>query len=185
MELIVESPWPAIIVGVLLLMLLGVAYINTRRRGLVTAAGCVLAGVLLLVLMEMFVVTEREEVEQTLEELAVALETNDIDAVVAHLAPNAMAIRAAAMTYLPMVRVSDANVGNDLQVTINRLTSPPTARAEFTGRLSFDKQSGPDAVPYNNFVQKFSLKLEKRDERWLLSSYETSRPGQGGEPLAP
>jgi hypothetical protein len=185
MELLLESPWPALFVGIPVLVLLAIAYTNTRQRRLLTAAGCVLVGMLLMVLLEMFVVTEREAVEQTLEAVAQALESNDLEAVLAHLSPEAASIRAAAMTYLPGVRVSDANVGNDLEVTINRLTSPPTARAEFTGRISFDKQSGPQAVPYNNFVRKFAIKLERSGQQWLLSSYETSQPGRAMDPDEP
>jgi hypothetical protein len=183
MSLLVESPWPAISAGVLALVLLAIAYANTRRRGLLAAGGGVIALMALLVLLELVVVTEREAVEQTLDSVAAALETNDVDAVMVYLAPDATRIRAAVQGYLPSVTITDAKVGNDLKVTINRLTSPPTARAEFTGRISFDTQAGARSMPYSNLVRKFAIKLQKRHEAWLLSDYETTQPGRGMEPL--
>jgi hypothetical protein len=181
MQWLLESPWPALGIGAVVIALLVVTWQNTRRRGLLTAMGAVLACVLLLLLIEWAVVTDQEAVEQTLEEMATALESNDPNQVLSHLAPDATQMRSAASHYLPSVTISDANVGNDLKVTVNRLTTPITARAEFTGRLTFEKQPRNE-MPYNNFVRKFSIRLRKEGDRWLLLDYETS--DLGGRPTA-
>lgn len=177
MEMLLESPWPYIWTGVLALVLLGVAFFNTRHPKLLSAMAGVLVVTLLLVLMEWAVVTDRESVENTLEDVALALESNDLDRVMAYMSPTAGNIRNHAQMFLPRIEVSDANVGGDLKVTINRLTSPPTARAEFTGRISFKGRSPGEAFPYDNFVRKFAIKLRQSGDGWLLDEYESQDIG--------
>jgi hypothetical protein len=125
----------------------------------------------LLLAVEWLVVTDREHVSNTLEDVADALETNDLDLVMGFIAPEATRLRSDAQTYLPNIVIRDANIGGDLEVTVNRLTNPPTARATFTGRLT-GASRGPDRWPHENFVRKFTLKLRQEEDRWLLTDYE-------------
>lgn len=172
MTMFLESPWPALVVGALALGLLGVAYHNTGHPRLRLAIIAAVGVTLLMLLVQWLVVTEREAVSDTLEQMAVALESNQIDAVLGYLAPDAGAIRTDAQRYLPGVEISDANIGGDLQVTVNRLTNPPTARATFTGRISGVNRSPAERSPYENFVRPFTLTLRQEGDRWLITGYE-------------
>ena len=71
--------------------------------------------------------------------------------------------------YLRQTKVSKANIGSDLKITVNRLTSPPTARATFTGRLEAQFELG-GATPLN-YVGRFTLELELDDGRWVIVEY--------------
>jgi hypothetical protein len=124
-----------------------------------------------MLVVERLVVTPREAIADTLEELALALETNHIENAMAFLAPDGEQIRRDAQHYLPGVTISDANIGGDLDVVINRLTNPPTARATFTGRIS-GVNKGLDRSPYENFVRRFTLLLRRDGDRWLVTGYE-------------
>jgi hypothetical protein len=172
MDAFLESPWPALGLGALALALLGVAWHNTRDRRLLQAMLGVIAVMLLLLLIQWLVVTDREAVAHALEETAQALESNDLNRVLAHLAPEGDRIRADAQRYLPHVEISDANIGGDLEVTVNRLTSPPSARATFTGRITGVNRIPGETIPYDNFVKKFTLKLREGDSGWLITDYE-------------
>ena len=166
-----ESPWPALWLGLLAEVLLGVAWYQTGNKRLFQAMAGALVVMLLLLALELLVVTDREAVSNTLEATASALETNDLNQVTAFLAPDATKLRADAERYLPNLMVRDANIGGDLEVTVNRLTNPPTARATVTGRINAASR-GAERLPYENFVRKFTLKLRQEGDRWLLTDYE-------------
>jgi len=172
MTALLESPWPAIVVGVMAAGLLGVAYHNTGNPRLRWAMAGTLAAVLLLLLVEWLVVTDREAIADTLEDVAVALETNDLDAVLAYLAPEGDRIRLDAQRYLPAFEISDANVGGDLEVVVNRVTNPRTARVTFTGRISGASRNLAERSPYENFVRPFTLRLREDEDRWLITDYD-------------
>ncbi len=87
MNAFLESAWPALGLGLLALALLGVAWHNTRHRRLPHAMLGVVVAMLLLLLVQWLVVTDREAVANSLEEMAQALESNDLNRVMAHLAP--------------------------------------------------------------------------------------------------
>jgi hypothetical protein len=176
MTMFLESPWPAIVIGAAALGLLGVAYQNTGQPRLRTAMFGVPVVVLALLLVEWLIVTQREAISNTLEDMAVALESNQLEAVMAYLAPEAAKIRSDAQQYLPGVEISDANIGGDLQVVVNRLTNPPSARATFTGRISGANRSPAERSPYENLVRKFTLTLRQEGDRWLITGYEMGGP---------
>jgi hypothetical protein len=171
MSWLVETPWPAIWLGAIIVGLLAVALINTGRRSLVTAMAAVAGVVAVLVLIEWLVVTDRELVDATLENAARALERNDMS-VLELIAPDAAEIRGRAELYLPQIQVSNANIGGDLQVTINRHTSPTTARATFTARISGKSRSPGQALPYDNYVRRVAIKLRKSNGKWLLTDFD-------------
>jgi hypothetical protein len=172
MTAFVESPWPALGLGTLVLVLLAVAWHNTRDRRLIHAMLATLAVAFVLLVVQWLVVTDREAVARSLEDMAVALESNDLDRVLAFLAPEADRIRADAHRYLPSVQISDANIGGDLEVLINRLTSPPSARATFTGRITGVNRNPAERLPHENFIRKFTLKLREDERGWLVTDYE-------------
>jgi hypothetical protein len=173
MTAFLESPWPALGLAALALGLLGVAWHNTRHPRLIHGMFGVLALMLVLLLVQWLVVTDREAIANRLEGMAVALESNDLERVMAFLAPDGDRIRADARHYLPGVEVSDANVGGDLIVTVNRLTSPPSARATFTGRITAANRNPAERMPHDNFVKKFTLKLRQEPGgSWLVTDYE-------------
>lgn len=181
MSWLLETPWPSIWVGAIIIGLLAVALVNTGKRALFAAMFGVAGVVLLLVLVEWLVETDTEQIENTMERVAVALETNDVQNVLALMAPDATEIRSLAESQLPRVDISDANIGGDLQVTVNHLTIPPTARAQFTARINGTSRTPSDGFGHDTFVRRVSLKLRKTEGRWLLTEFEQNPAGQRDE----
>jgi hypothetical protein len=124
-----------------------------------------------LLLVERLVVTDRERVENSLYELADALVNNDVPLATSYISPRSTPrVRDDAGFYLRRMKVTKANIGSDLKTTVNRLTSPPTARATFTGRLEAQFELG-GATPLN-YVGRFTLELELDGDRWLITDYD-------------
>ena len=171
MTWLLENPWPAIVGTLLAESLLAAALYATGKAKIGIAMGIVLLLGLALVLVERFVVTETEEVEDTLQAVAAALETNDLAAVMAFLAGDASNIRAAAQNWLPQAQITAARVGSDLRITFGEGADPLTAEATFTGRISRVVNNPQELLPYREFVQKFTLDLRKEGDRWLLTDY--------------
>jgi hypothetical protein len=175
MVIFLESPMPAIFIGIVLEALLGIALFTTRRAWLLAPIGGVLLLVLGGVLLERVVVTQRERVEMALDDLAAALKTNDLKKVQNCLAPSAKETRQRAAWALGMVEVTDAKIHN-LQVTLNQLTSPPTAEAKFDGVIFFRGKTID--VGHDRYPARFTVEFEQDGNRWLVTNhveYEQAR----------
>ena len=118
-----------------------------------------------LVVVERLVVTEREEVAQALDAVAVALTTNDLPRVLTFVSQSAPQTRAAAQSNL--AQSSDSHRGG-WQRFEDRSASrrqPPTATARFVARFSGSDKSGQTPI---------------RQVRAAAGS----QPGQGRRPVA-
>jgi hypothetical protein len=169
MSAFVESPWPAVISCTMVLIVFGALFLKTGRASIIVVMAAVLASLVGLVALEQTIVTETEEVEDTLHGIAENLEANNLPEVLASFAPNCPGL-AQARSALSRVTVENAVVGRDLEVRINRLTSPQSATAFFTGRIQARDNSG--TIPYENLIRKFKVKLERHGDRWLVANYE-------------
>ena len=132
-----------------------------------------MAGVLLFVLagvaLEWAVVTEVERIEVTLDGVAAALVANDLQRVNGFLSESAAVTRRQAAKALALYVFNGIEI-TDMDITVNRLTSPPTANAVFTARVSGrDKQGMFDGAPQ---LIGFTLKLRRESDRWLISGHE-------------
>lgn len=168
MTLFVESPWPAITIGVVLEIALAIALARTGRGVLIVAMGLVLAATVGMLAVERLVITEIEEVADALDAVETALVANDPPRVLALFSPTSPR-RAEVESALARFRVRDARVGRDLELVINRLTSPTSARAYFTGRI--EAHDLRREVPYENMFRKFKVTLRRENGRWLIYDY--------------
>jgi hypothetical protein len=147
MNLLLESYWPAILFGIVGEALLAVALLRTGRGVLLGA----MAGVLLLALAGVAVVrwlpTERKSAAATLYQTAAALEANDLAGVLRHVAPAAAGTRDDARWALQQAEIIELKI-RYLEITINRLTSPPTAKATFNVTVTAkDRRGGLGPIP--------------------------------------
>lgn len=178
MNWLLESPWPAVTLGVVAQAVLVIGLIRTRQAkwvfGMIAAA--VVTGA--LVLVERLVVTETEAVQDALDGTARALETNDTQAVLDYFTTNSPRL-AEVRSALSHVTVREARVGGDLEVRLNRLTSPPSATTFFTGRISAKDARG--AIPYEQMIRKFKVTLHREQGRWRIFDYDDVDPRGGGK----
>lgn len=164
----VESPWPSVALGIVLEIMFAILLFRTGRAALFAPMAVVLALTLAMLAIERAVVTEIEEVEDALDAVAGALEANDVEAVLAAFSPRCPRL-GEVRSALARFTVSDARVGGDLEVRLNRLTSPPSATTYFTGRVAGKDKRG--AVPYENMIRKFKVTFHRDGGRWLIADY--------------
>jgi hypothetical protein len=165
----VESPWPWILIGIVAEAILAAILVSTRRTVLLWAMLGVLGFAIAGVVVERLVVTERERVEATIDGIVAALNANDLPRLLGdYIAPDAARTRARAKWALNRVEIQGAHYRN-LRITINRLTSPITAEAQFDGSVSYHDRMGE--FPYNYYAAHFVVELELRNGRWLVTDH--------------
>ena len=174
MTMLLESAWPAIFGGIIVELLLAIAYFSLPKRGLVIAMGVVAAAIVALVVLERLVVTEQEEVENALLTLAATLETNDVSAVQDLIAPEATRVRSAAERHMPRYQINEVHVNRDLEVTLDRAANPSKAIAKFTCRVNANDRKGE--LPYTNALLEFSIHFRQVGDEWLVDEYDVDRP---------
>ena len=166
--ILLESPWPILLIGIAVEAVLAIALLRSGQGKMLWAmlgvAGLLVVGLV----VERLVVTDREAVENTLDTAVAAVEANDLNRLLECISPSAQKTRADARWALGRVEFRKARI-TDLEITINRLTSPPTAKAKFhaigTGRDRLGES------PYPSFMRPVTVNLRREKGRWLIGDY--------------
>jgi len=169
----VESPWPSVMLGIGLEAVLAFFLVRSGRAIVIAAMVGVLALTAGLVVLERIIVTETEQVEDTLDEIARALESNNSTGVLAVFSSNSPR-RGEVQSAMSRVRVSEAKIGGDLEVRLNQLTNPPSAKAYFTGRVQL--KGTRETIPYEHVVRKLKVTFHKEGDRYRIFDYEDADP---------
>jgi hypothetical protein len=169
----IESPWPSVVLGIGLEAILAIYLVRSGRAVVIAAMVGVLALVAGLVVLERIIVTETEQVEDTLDEVAQALVANDSSAVLA-LFSGRSPRRAEVRSAMSRVTISEARIGNDLEIRLNQLTSPPSAAAYFTGHVQL--KGARETIPYEHVLRKFKVTLHKEADRYRIFDFEDTDP---------
>ena len=182
-----ETPWPGFFVCLVAALALGVMLLRTGRGQLLWAMAAVAILAIVLVTVERLVVTDREQVEDTLDRLAAALKKNDAPQVISFISPSNQGLRSYAAQQLKRARIRDAKITGDLSVQIKGRQNPPTATANFIGRIEAVDLRG--RAPYGTFISRFEVQLRNEGGRWLITGYEfqelAARPAKKGAPGPP
>jgi len=178
MDWLFEGLWTILIVGIVLEIVLGLVLLNTGRGAVLVAMVAVALLVGVAAIVERLVVTDREAVTNALYGAADALEANDLDELFTYVGPEAQSLRRRASDVLPRIRIKEANIGR-LQVSVNRVHNPPTARTELIGR--FIVEDIAQQIPYENYVQRFAIRWRRDGDRWLMVDYEEGPRGEEAE----
>ena len=172
-----EDPTVLLITGAAVEAILVAGLVKTGRGNLIWAMLGVLAVVGGLLLVERWWVTDRELVQDRLNATVIALEANDVDAVVTHISPSADAMRRIVKAILPLAEFEDVDL-NNIQIEINEFTSPPTASARFMALVKARYQ-GQQSL-YERTPFQIEVELEKEGDEWLYSRY-IAGPGSRGD----
>jgi len=170
MTWLVEDPLPIVLVGVAAEVVLLVLLLQTDRGRLMLGMLGVLMLTGLLLTVEWLVVTDRERVEGTLQEIATALEQQNTAGVLSHIARDAADLRGEVQSRLARHQIAEARIGSHAKITFNRLTDPPSATARFLARI---KLRGGGNTPEGNFAGRFTVQLVEEDGQWKVAGYQT------------
>ena len=175
MHVLLESSWPWLIAGLLLEGVLAVVFFNTGQAKILLAMLVVAIMTLGGMLVERWIVTDREQVANTLDEARRALEANDLDHLLSLMGPEAASLRERVQHVLPRYTITAARVAG-LSIDVTTATQPKMARAEFTGRVTGRDQSGQ--VPYDTYVGRFTIRFRQEGDRWIMVGYQETETGR-------
>ena len=168
MTTLLENPMPAIFVGIIAEAVLATVFVSTRRGVILLAMLGVLALVFVGVGLEWLVVTEVERVENTLDGAADGLVSGKLPRVLDYVAESAHETQLRAAWALSMFDFTQISIHN-LDISINELTSPPTATAEFNVILHYIPKM--EEIPYRTYRMGFTVELRRVDDRWLITDH--------------
>ena len=163
-----ESPWPILLLGLAVEVVLAITLIRTGRGALLWAMGGAAIFVLIGVAIERSTITNRKLVTQTLEGAAAALAANDFKQVDAFISPtpDGNAARQKTRWALALVEFMDFSIRN-LDVKFNNTMSPPTAKATFNVIVHGKGRQG-DFIGEVTRVVAMEVELRKESGRWLI-----------------
>lgn len=165
-----ENPYPAFILGVIAVGFFAAFYNVTQKRVFLHAAGITIALVIGVFVTERLIVTPREEVQATLREGMAALEANDTTRVMALLDEKKSGLTRSLIQWGFSYATITGAKANSLKITVNELTSPPSAKAEFYAAISY-KPKRPEVFG-ERWASRMTLDFEKqRDGRWLVTGH--------------
>lgn len=168
MAVLSENPVAIAAVGALAATLALVVLLARRNLASLVALLGAVALTLVLLAVERVVVTEREAVENGVDEVLHAIETGDLPGVLRWIDPAAANVAADAERLLPLVKMNAANAAS-IEVTLHESATPPTAKSQFRAYLhGVHGTSG--ALVYVN--QRVDLEWVKRGDDWRITGYQ-------------
>jgi hypothetical protein len=180
-----ENPTPLVLLGTFVASVAGFALIKTGSRAALYALLGTVALTIAGVVANVLIVTPREEVIATLEEIRSKVEANDPPQLLTYIDSSptspAIALRNRVQYDLANLTVEGAKI-NDLKVVVSQ--NGTAAKAEFIGVVDF-KTIGNGIPPH--FVLRFRVDLKRVGDRWLVmgADWEPLKLGGGGETAAP
>ena len=176
MNWLFDQPLAIVVIGVLTLVALGAAWAVTGRRELVQALVVVFLLMVAGLVVERLVVTDREAIEATLLQIARDVQSNKMNAVVAHVYSGAPELKKKAESELPNYRFTECRVTKIHTIEVDAKAQPRKAVAEFnvmaSGSFKTDLGELTDTVP--RWVRLHMVR--DKDGRWNVQDYEHDDP---------
>jgi hypothetical protein len=166
--LFLESPWPILIAGLVLEMVLAIALFRTGRGALLGAMAGVALLVLLGIMIEHWTLTDTKRIRQTLEAAAAGLRAGNAQHVDSCIVPDADGDVARQLVVWALSRAEFLELTiRNLEVKFNYRTSPPTADTTFTVWVRGTDRSGTIPGEISQPV-RMEVQLRKESGRWLI-----------------
>jgi hypothetical protein len=163
--------------GAVLLTLAIVVHLQMRTRASLLAIAVIVLLTAALLIAERLIVTPREEVQQTLDQLAARIEANDLPGVLTFIVPASKAVRADAESLMPLVTVNRAAIVSTPEITVNMDGQPATADVSCQGLVDVTvKQNGMQG-PY---LDRVKIHFVRSGNRWLIESYTPQKDWHRG-----
>lgn len=167
-----ESPVAIWCGGAVLLTLAVVVHLQMRTRASLLAILAVVVVTAALLVAERLIVTPREEVASTLNQIAARIEANDLPGVLGFISPAAKPVLADAKSLMPLVTVDRARIPGTPEIAVDMAASPATATVNC--QFFFDatiKQNGMKGAD----MDRVQIHFVRRGERWLVESYTPAK----------
>ncbi|MBA4105139.1 MAG: hypothetical protein C0485_05220 [Pirellula sp.] len=169
MSFFMENGLAIAVIGGLAITLTLVFFMARRTGGSLSALAAAVAATIVLLTIEWFVQTDREQVASAVHGIYAAVDQNDVNGVLALIDPSTTQIRADVQALMPMVKVENAGSGRNVEVMLNESATPMTATTTSRAFLNGTHVQTGHPVPYIN--QRVDMEWVKSGDQWLLKGY--------------
>ncbi|MBP90799.1 MAG: hypothetical protein CMJ64_29495 [Planctomycetaceae bacterium] len=172
-----EDPAPILVLGTLTAILLGAIWLQSGHRALLYSAIVVILLTAGGFLIERWIVTPREEIAETMQQIARDVESNDVSLMVKHLHSTLAALRERASQEMSSHDFHDVKIKRNLRMVVFDDETPARATAEFNVVVIVSDRSG---MFQNRRVPRFmQVTFLREDGAWRVSDYHHSDPRDG------
>ncbi|MEO0531248.1 MAG: hypothetical protein AAF266_11840, partial [Planctomycetota bacterium] len=176
---LLESPIAVAAIGLLLITLAGIWYVQTRSMASVAALAVAVLLTIGGVAFERSWLTPREQVTRAVGQLFDAIEANDLPGVLALIDARATEVAADAESLMPRFRVMAASEGGEVRVTLPDDASADGAVA--TARLKpLIKVQHAETGTTGAYFDCLELDVVRRGETWQLQAYRPAKDWRDG-----
>jgi len=170
-----ESPLTIVALGVAIIFAIGAAWTATGRQELLYALAAAIMLLFAGLITERLVVTDREQIRATLQEIARDVKNNDHRRILGHIHSSATAIKQKAQAEMPKYKFTDFRITKIHSIDVDRSAAPLSAVVELNvvGGGTFHEQG----LQMDHVARWVKLHLLKeKDGRWTVAEYEHDDP---------
>ena len=167
MTWVLEEPIYIIILGVVLMLFLGYALMQTGYRALFHALLAVAALTVGLLILEQVVQTDKEQVEAALEEMARDVEANDHEAIFAHIYSGAPELLKRAKREVLQYTFEDVDIKNNVEIQFVEGERPRKALVSFNVVVDVDYMG----MHHRRAPSFIEVTLIMEDGKWRVAEF--------------
>ena len=141
------------------------------------ALGAIVVFTIVGLVIEQAILTDREAIEATLTEIARDVESNNIRALVRHIATGATEVQQAAEAEMPKYRFEECRVTKVHNIDIDATQEPRSAIVEFNVIATGSFSEGGFELTGQQVYRWVQLHMvREKDGRWKVQSYKHDDP---------
>lgn len=177
MNWIFDQPVALVLLSVAVLTGLGISWVMSGHKALLYGlVGAAVVAALLLV-VERMVITDREAIETTLQQMARDVASNQPAKVTQHISSSAPLLQQKATTELPNYKFDSMRITKVHKIEVHADRQPRTATVEFNVVAEGTFKEGSDVFADTKIPRWVQLELVKEaDEQWRIRDYEHDEP---------
>lgn len=176
MNWLFDRPVYVAILGLVLCMPIAIAWVMTGRKEVLYALAAAFALFVALLIMERVVVTDREAIEATVQQIVRDVQANDHPAVQRHVYSRASALQQRVQKELPNYVFTECRITKAPDIEVNTKDEPRSARVTFLAAAAGDfKYQGMSASASKEAPIRRRIILQMRKEadgRWTVEDYD-------------
>jgi hypothetical protein len=180
-----DSPIYIVLIAIVLGVLVGGAWTISGRNEPLYALGAVVGLAVVMLIVERMVVTDREAIRGTLNEIARDAQNNDLQKIVGHIAKSSPSLVQRAQNEMPHYHFTECRVTKVHKVDVDSTSEPRSAIVEFNvvAAGSFQQLGIEASGTYPRWVRLQMVR--EQDGQWRVQDYRHEAPQQFlmGDPL--
>lgn len=177
MNWLFESPTIPLFFGALILAVFTAIWVQTRDGRALLGCAAVAFFTASWLAIQYFVVTEVEQIKNTIRSIATLAETGDVEGIVGYISESKPELAEEVRSAFELAEVEKVSIKRNLQATVSEQRGYLSGEARFNAVATIkSRRGGWESRPVPRF---FIVQLRKEDNQWRVRSYEARDPREG------